>query len=255
MSALLLGLMGGAVAGGTGVLGALTAVVQSHTLVTDEKSIERKLGILLGALFMLVAFSYLNPTLEKMYHGGFASDYEQWSVVAAFVSGLLLMLLFTEFLQEGVAGERAKQENVMSILLILLKNLPIGIAAGAAMNINHSGLSYSILSFIGIHQLFQGIVAALGLSKLGLEAELTIVGSMFIGFVAVISGIFGSVMSQQYFTLMPVMMAFAGGRLMSGPVSRTIEKMKNGPRKIELNPGLFSGMIATLLFIIWKELI
>lgn len=255
MSALLMGLMGGAVAGVTSVLGALTAVVQNQKLVADEKSIERKLGIVLGLLFMLVAFSYLNPTLEKMYHGGFASDYELWSVVAAFISGLLLMLLFTEILQEGVAGERAKQESVMAILLILMKNIPAGMAAGAAMNINHQGLSYSLLSFIGIHQLFQGIVVALGLTRLGLEAELTIVGAMFIGFVALISGISGSVMSHHYFTLMPVLMAFAGGSMMSAPVSRLIEKIKNSPRKIELNPGLFSGMIFTLLFIIWKELV
>lgn len=255
MSALLLGLMGGAVAGGTSVLGALTAVVQNQTLVSDEKSIERKLGIVLGSLFMLVAFSYLNPTLEKMYHGGLASDYELWSVVAAFVAGLLLMLLFTEFLQDGVAGEQAKQENVTSVLLILIKNVPAGMAAGAAMNISHAGLCYSILSFIGIHQLFQGIVVALGFTKLGLEAELTIVGSLFIGLTAVISGIFGSVMSQQYFTLMPVMMAFAGGSLMSEPVSRWIEKRKNNPGKLKFNPGLFSGTIMALLFIIWKELV
>jgi ZIP family zinc transporter len=253
MSGLLLGIIGGAAAGGTSVLGALTTLFQSNTLIADEKSIEQKLGILLGFLLLLASFSYINPTLKTMYHGGFASDYELWSVIAAFIAGPLLMLLFTEVAKEKIAGDEMKRENVQLILLVLLRNIPEGMAAGAAMNVDHSGLSYSLLSFIIMHQLFQGIIVSLSLMGLGLEAELTFVGSMFIGFVVIISGIFGSVVSQESFTLIPVMMAFAGGSMMSAPLSRIIENEKDGPRKLVLNSSLFSGIIVTLFFIIWKE--
>lgn len=255
MSGLLLGIIGGAAAGGISVLGALTTLFQSNSLIADEKSIEQKLGILLGILLLLASFSYFNPTLEKMYHGGFASDYELWSVIAAFIGGPILMLLFAEVAKEKIAGDEAKRENILLILRVLLRNIPEGMAVGAAMNVNHSGLSYSLLCIILMHQLFQGIVASLTLMSLGLEAELTFVGSMFIGFVVIISAIFGSVMSQEYFTLVPVMMAFAGGSMMSAPLSRVIEKLKNGPIKFIFHRRLFSGIIVTLFFIIWKEFV
>lgn len=256
MNGLLLGIIGGAAAGGTSVLGALTAIFQRNVKIHEERLIEYRMGIIVGFLFMLTAFSYLNPVLEKLYHGGLASDYELWSVVAAFVAGLLMMLLYSEFMQDSLAeNDKVRKENILLLLVILLKNIPEGMAAGAAMNIAHSGISYSLLGFIGMHQLFQGVVAAICLKNLGLENELALVGSMFIGFVAVIAGIFGSVMSQQYFMLMPVMMALAGGAMVSMPILRSIEKLKASQRKLELNPGVFSGLIVMLIFIIWKEFV
>lgn len=253
MSGLILGLIGGAIAGGTSVLGALTAIFQKKIKFQEEMIIERRLGVVLGFLFMLTAFSYLNPTLDKLYHGGFAADYELWSVVAAFVSGLLLVLLLSEFIQDSIA--QPNNIHIMILLLTLIKNIPEGIAAGAAMNIGHSGISYSLLCFIGLHQLFQGVVAAMCLLSLGLESELAFVGSLFLGFVAVVASIIGSVMGQEYFRLMPVIAAFAGGAMISAPVSHFIKKIQNSNKRFELNPGLFSGMIVMLIFIIWKEFV
>lgn len=258
MNGLILGIIGGAIAGGTSVLGALTAILQGHSKseLADEKLIERRIGIVLGLLFLLTAFSYINPTLDKLYHGEFARDYELWSVIAAFIGGALMMLLHSEFMHDFLSDQdKSKKENIMLLLNVLLKNVPAGMAAGAAMNIVHSGISYSLLGLIGMHQLFQGVVAAISLSGLGLEKELSFVGSLFIGFVAIVAGIFGSVMSQQYASIMPVVMALAGGAMISVPLLRIVEKMKTTQRKFVLNPGVLSGMIVMLIFIIWKEFI
>jgi zinc transporter ZupT len=261
MNGLILGLIGGAIAGGTSVLGSLTAIFQNNFKIQDEKLIERRLGIIIGLLFMLTAFSYLNPTLDKLYHGGFAADYELWSVVAAFVCGLLLVLLASEFIQDSLAEPKAesipfRNDHILFLLLILVKNIPEGIAAGAAMNIGHAGISYSLLCFIGLHQLFQGVVAAMCLLSLGLDAELAFVGSLFLGFVAVISGIIGSVTSLEYFRLMPVLSAFAGGAMMSSPVLQFIQSIQRSKNhRLVLNPGVLNGLIIMLVFIIWKEIV
>ncbi len=255
MSGIFLGILGGGVAGGAMALGAVSTIFQPQKISLEFKSLEKIFNFVLCGFFLAAAITYLNPSLEKNFHGSLSNNYELWSVVAGAVAGLLLMLLFIEIVRERVAGESRNHDFIEKILFLMMHNFPAGMIAGVSMNIHHSGISYSLLSFLGVHQLFLGTLGARNLMSMGLETELSFVGSIFISSIAMISAILGTVISQKYVTLMPVMLAFAGGCYVGLPANELIEKMKNSHRKIELNPGLFSGMIVTLIFIIWKEFV
>lgn len=255
MNGIMMGILGGAVAGGSMAFGAISTIFQPQKISLEFNSMEKIFNFVLCGFFLAASFSYLNPTLEKNFHGGLTHNYELWSVVAGATAGLLLMLLFIELVHERVAKESSNHESIEKILMLMMHNFPAGMIAGVAMSIHHAGISYSLLCFIGLHQLFLGTLGARNLLSIGLEAELSLVGSLFISSIALISAILGTVLSQKYVTLLPVMLAFAGGCYIGIPANELIEKMKNSSRKIELNPGLFSGMIVTLIFIIWKEFV
>ncbi len=255
MNGIFMGILGGAVAGGAMAFGALSTILQPQKMSLEFNSMEKIFNFVLCGFFLAASFSYINPTLEKNFHGGLTHNYELWSVIAGATAGLLLMLLFIEIVRERVARESRNHESIEKILFLMMHNFPAGMIAGVAMGIHHPGISYSLLCFIGVHQLFLGTLGARNLLSMGLESELSFVGSLFISSIAVISAILGTVLSQKYVSLLPVMLAFAGGCYVGIPVNEWIEKMKKGQRKIELNPGLFSGMIVTLIFIIWKEFV
>ncbi len=240
MGGLFSGLLGGIFIGAATIIGALTIIFQD-SLIDEENFIERRLELFLGFVLLLTAFNFISPT---------------WDITFSFVSGMFFILFSKRFIERTNDlnfSFHKREENRVALLLflILIKNIPEGLAAGAAMNISHAGLSYSLLSIIILNSLFQGGMAAVCFRALGLDPILSTVGAMFIAIVGLGSSAFGGYMSKGNLQLISNILAFSGGAMMSRNVQEALSKVKVK----SVNPTLVSGVVVTLILIIWKELL
>jgi zinc transporter ZupT len=257
MGGLSLGLIGGFIAGCAMALGALSILLNKKTNIAvavnsdEEKSIEGKFEFFLAFLFAATAISFIKHPQPH---------YVAWSLMAAFFAGTVCFLFTHSFMNQAFSDnfalpKKGEKSAIFILIMIFLKNIPEGLAAGAIMNIDHSGLSYSLMSIIGLHALFVGVVCAYSFLTLGLDPALSFVGVLFLALVESVAGAVGGFLSQEMLSLLPLIIAFAGGALLSVKLRSVLLSKHIKHNKIFRNPSLVSGMIVMLIFIIWKELL
>lgn len=239
MGGLYLGFIGGAIAAGATTVGAMAIFFKNHS---QNSLLNFKLDFFIGLLLAITAFS--SPA---------------WSIVFSFMVGILFSkasrLLIENFFMASIALNPAQQKTVYLLFLIVLKNIPEGMAAGATMSLTHAGLGNSLLTVIVLQNLIDGLAAAFCFLLLGLSPFLAMLGAMATGLVELFAGIFGGFMGHEIAELLPVIIAFSGGAMMSPTLESLLVKAKTESKKILVNPNFISGMVVTFIFIIWKELL
>jgi zinc transporter, ZIP family len=246
MNGLFLGLMGGVAASIATIVGAL--LIFFKIKFNKESAFKLQLDFFIGLLLTITAVSLIYPTsIEKNINLG----------IAAFVLGFLILILSKIMLKnvlESIAiNNIEEQKAILFILVIMLKNIPVGLAAGASMNLSHGGLGNSLLTAIAFHNIFEGTVLALCFLSLGLDPLLAIIGVMGSGLISIASGLVGGYSSQESLIILPMLMAFAGGALMSTIMYEAIRLIIREFRKLLLSPSFVSAIVVMLIFIVWKE--
>ncbi|MGZ3787017.1 MAG: hypothetical protein ACXVLQ_00760 [Bacteriovorax sp.] len=258
MGGLISGLLGGGIISGSMVFGSLLALMQSSSS-REEEFIEGKMELVLSMAFFATALSFIHPAFEAIYRGSFSGNSEMWSLMLVLVLAVFIVSLSRHFISKSVVSAAAlnsdtEQLAATTLLFITLKNIPGGLIAGASMNIAHTGLSYSLMTGIAMHSLLKGMIAAQCFLLLGLDSALAFVGVMFISLIGFVAGVLGGYMSKEVLGLMPFLMAFASGTMLEATVHQISNKIKIESRRRLLNPSLVSGIIVTLLFILWRGL-
>lgn len=244
MGGLFSGLIGGVFIGAATILGALTIIFHNQ-FIDEENFFEKTFEIFLGLIFLLTATNLISPTRNLAF---------------SFTCGLFFIFFSKKFIQRAsdhnfAFYEKEEQRISLLLLLIFLKNIPLGLASGVSMNIANTGLSYSLLVVIGVNALLQGAVAAVCFKGLGLDPVLSFVGAMFIATVSLAASAVGGYMSKESLEIISNTLAFSGGALMSREIQNVLSKVKVRDRRFIVNPTLASGVVVTLILIIWKELL
>ncbi|MFA6238306.1 MAG: hypothetical protein WC635_13315 [Bacteriovorax sp.] len=239
MGGLFLGLIGGMIAGGATTVGALPILFKNKY---QNPLLKMKLDFFIGLLLTTTALNNISL-----------------SVVISIILGIIFVksskLMIDNIFMESIALNPSDKKSVFIILLLILKNIPEGMAAGASLSLSHTGLGHSILSAIVIQDLFDGLTAALCFLSLGLSPLFAFAGAVGTGIVEFFSGIFGGYMGHEIAELLPLIIAFAGGAMISSAIEEVLIKAKDESKKIVSNPHFVSGMIVMLILIIWKELL
>lgn len=239
MGGLYLGFIGGAIAAGATTVGAMAIFLKNYS---ENSLLNFKLDFFIGILLAITALS--SPS---------------WSIVFSFLVGILFSkasrLLIENFFMVSIALSPAQQKTVYLLFLIVLKNIPEGMAAGASMSLTHAGLGNSLLSVIVLQNLIDGLAAALCFLLLGLSPFLALLGAMATGMVEFFAGIFGGFIGHEIAELLPVIIAFSGGAMMSSVLENLLVKAKAESKKILVSPNFINGIVVTFIFIIWKELL
>ncbi len=259
MGGLFSGLIGGLIFGGATIVGSVAMLFFDQSFEHENK-IEKKLEYLLGFLLVFIVLIFITPVFEKFYQFSFSKNYELWSLVIAFLVGTLFISLATRFVEEMADTNisfKIYDEKKATILLLLtiVKTIPSGLASGAAINIGHQGLSFSIVTGIGMHALFQGAVAALCFMQLGIDPVLTMIGSLFFAFIGLAASAVGGFLGYQNLNFIPIIFSFVAGTLITPKVQEIFRKIEQKEGRWKLNPNFVSGVIVTVIFIVWKELL
>ncbi|MBC7537807.1 MAG: hypothetical protein H7281_03240 [Bacteriovorax sp.] len=248
MNGLFLGLIGGAVVSIATIVGALLIYFKDN--FNSEPLFKLKLDFFAGLLLIITAANLLYPnSIEKNISLN----------VAAFFLGFLILILSKSILKiildTIVINNQEEQKAILFILIVMLKNIPVGLAAGASMNLSHDGVSNSLLTALAFHNLIEGTAVALCFLSLGLEPIMAVVGALVVSILAIAAGLFGGYFGQESLNILSLIMAFAGGALMSSIIQEALGIAIREIRKILLKPNFVSAIVVMLIFIVWKELL
>ncbi|MDD4972847.1 MAG: hypothetical protein PHY93_00770 [Bacteriovorax sp.] len=251
MDGLFLGLIGGAVASIATVFGAFLIFFNDNfNFKFNKDSLSKlRLDFFVGLLLTTTAASLYPATFERNINLG----------IAAFILGVLFLILSKSILKNVLAAivinNIEEQRAILFILVVMLKNIPVGLAAGAAMNLSHSGVGNSLLAALVFHNLFDGTALVLCFLSLGFDSLIAIMGAVLVSVVTIVASLFGSFLSLESLNILPLIMAFAGGALMSAIMQEAGSLVKKESRRILLSPKFGSAIVVMLIFIVWKELL
>lgn len=237
MGGLHLGILGGLITSGVTAIGALPVLLKQQI---DFKDINYKYEFFIGLLLAVSVFHQLSQAL-----------------VLAFFLGAIFIQASKSFIEKivmpGIYLSAVKRQAVLLILLLLLKNIPEGLAAGAAMSMSHSGLGNSLLMIILIQDLLDGLFIGLCFLSLGLSPFYAFLGALGSGGVESISALLGGYSGREFSAMVPLLMAFSAGAMVNNAVMELFSKIKisffRERVKMFLGARFVNALVILLLFI------
>lgn len=221
MSVLFLSTIGGLISAVSTGAGSLLAPLfgRFETLRKYHMSMDFALGVMLSA----VAFSLVGPEIIKGTH------------TALVFLGLVVGGVFIYLTHKMIDSQNSK---VLLIGALLFHNFPEGMGAGASlagMNLNEA---IPLQVAISIQNIAEGLLLTLLLRGLGVKMSLAVIGGIVSGLVEFSGAIVAGLVMQETTTLLPFLLALAGGSMMMSVGLEIYENLSLGKK---IRPSQFLG--------------
>lgn len=239
MNGLLMGLLGGGISALATIAGGFPILSQNSRVIQLLKNIN--MDFVIGVMLSASAFSLIIPAFNRSTQMGL--------LLLTLLCGVLF-IKSVGFILEKINLKNDSLKNNKSALLFIIAmmahNLPEGIAAGASMTIGETHQSYSLLSAIAIQNIPEGLTTALSFIAIGVSPLFAFLGNLSTGLVELIGGIIGGYLSAKIEGSLPLMMAFAGGAMMSVTIMEMMARVKEKSFRFFIQPGFISGIALML---------
>lgn len=247
MSGLILGLIGGGVSGLATTLGGAPILIKDSKIGKILKNIN--MDFVIGLMLSAAAFSLIWPAYSRVYMMP-SKYYEFFLVSLALVGGVIFIKSAGKFLEYVLRHNENARENKKAMLFVIammVHNFPEGLASGASMTLPGSQ-GYSLLGAIALQNVPEGFTTALSFITLGVNPLMAFFGNMVTGIVELVGGMIGGYMSSKIDGVLPILMAFAGGAMMSVVLGELADKLKEGSYRFLYRPGFLSGVALVIVF-------
>lgn len=240
MQGLLLGLVGGGAVGLATIIGA-TPMMSSVSVIQDLLK-RIKFDFFLGLMLTATFLGLLIPAFQENNHHPFIY------IFMAMITGILFVQatkIGFQLLMKKMNQEKSKDDMraIVFVLAIVIQNIPEGLAAGASMTIPNFMQALSLLGVIVIQDLTEGVTTGLSLLSLGLTKRNAFIGVALTGIFEAFFGILGGYLSSTILGIMPLILAFAGGAMLSVTLGEVLEKIKETNFKFLYNTNFISGIL------------
>lgn len=250
MEGLLLGLIGGGVSGLATTLGGVPILLNDSKIGKFLKNIN--MDFVIGLMLSAAAFSLIWPAYQRVYSKVALDERRlQFIIISAALFGGIIFIKsagkIIEYLLRNSENLHKNKKALLFVIAMMVHNFPEGLASGAAMTIpGKEGIS--LLSAIAIQNLPEGFTTALSFVTLGVNPLMAFVGTIVTGLVELFGGIIGGYMSYKIDGILPLLMAFAGGAMMSVVLTEVAEKLKNESYGFLARPSFLSGVALVIIF-------
>ena len=250
MSGLILGIIGGGVSGLSTTIGAVPILMKNSNIGNFLNNI--KMDFVIGLMLSAAAFSLIWPAYYKVYalHSIDDRRLQFFIISTALISGIVFIKGAGKLIEIFWKNNKVLLKNKKSFLFVIammVHNFPEGLASGAAMTMNgNEGIS--LLGAIAIQNIPEGFATALSFITLGLNPWMSFLGTVVTGLVEIVGGLVGGYMSQRINGLLPILMAFAGGAMMSVVLTEMSEKLKVQSFSFLVRPSFLSGVFLVIVF-------
>jgi ZIP family zinc transporter len=250
MEGLLLGLVGGGVSGLATTLGAVPILMNDSKIGRFLKNIN--MDFVIGLMLSAAAFSLIWPAYAKVYSHGELDDRRfQFLIISAALFGGILFIKsagkLIEYALRNNENIRKNKKAMLFVIAMMVHNFPEGLASGATMTLPGSE-GFSLLSAIAIQNIPEGFTTALSFITLGVNPIMAFLGTVVTGLVELGGGLIGGYMSEKIEGVLPLLMAFAGGAMMSVVLSELVEKLKDESFGFLVRPSFLSGVALVIIF-------
>lgn len=243
------GLIGGGISGIATLLGALPILVNTSKLGKVLSKIN--MDFLIGFMLSAAAFSLILPAFNTLLTNETESLSSNFvTLSSSLILGFYFIKLTGQILEKALTGREKNLESKKAFLFVIammVHNFPEGLAAGATMQLPDSK-GYSLLGAIALQNIPEGFTTALSFLTLGLSPLAAFFGAAMTGVVELIGGVVGSYLSSSIDGVLPILMSFAGGAMMSVIASEILEKIKLESYGFIYGPSFLSGISLVLIF-------
>lgn len=250
MSAIILGLIGGGVSGLATALGATPILMKNSKIGKYLKNIN--MDFVIGLMLSAAAFSLIWPAFLKVYgYEGIDERKNQFILISlSLFAGILFIKgagSLIEYCMRNNENVKKNKKALLFVIAMMVHNFPEGLASGATMNLpGTEGLS--LLGAIAIQNIPEGFTTALSFITLGVSPIMAFSGAVVTGLVELFGGIIGGYASSKIAGLLPLLMSFAGGAMMSVVLGELADKLKGESYAFLVRPNFLSGVALVIIF-------
>ena len=250
MDGLLLGLIGGSVSGLSTTIGAVPILMKNSKIGKFLSKIN--MDFVIGLMLSAAAFSLIWPAYHQVYADNSNNERNvQFLIISAALLGGIAFIkcagILIEYVMRNNENMLKNKKSFLFIMAMMVHNFPEGLASGAAMTLpGNEGIS--LLGAIAFQNIPEGFATALSFITLGVNPWMSFLGTVITGLVELGGGVIGGYLSQQVHGLLPVLMAFAGGAMMSVVLSEMTEKLKGQNFNFLVRPSFLSGVALVIVF-------
>lgn len=250
MNGLLLGLIGGGVSGLATTLGAVPILMDNSRIGKFLKNIN--MDFVIGLMLSAAAFSLIWPAYAKVYTSELMSEKQfQFMIIsAALLAGILFIKsagIIIEHVMKNNENLKKNKKALLFVIAMMVHNFPEGLASGASMTLPGTE-GYSLLGAIALQNVPEGFTTALSFLALGVSPIMSFFGAFVTGLVELFGGLIGGYLSSKIDGILPLLMAFAGGAMMSVVLNELAEKLKGESYGFLVRPSFLSGVALVLIF-------
>ena len=250
MNGLILGLIGGGVSGLSTTIGAVPILMKNSKIGNFLNNIN--MDFVIGLMLSAAALSLIWPAYHKVYGLSSIDDrsLQFFIISAALIGGIIFIKGAGKLIEMMLKNNESLLKNKKSFLFIIammIHNFPEGVASGAAMTMTGNE-GVSLLGAIAIQNIPEGFATALSFITLGVNPWMSFLGTVITGLVELFGGLIGGYLSQRINGLLPILMAFAGGAMMSVVLTEMSEKLKVQSFSFLIRPSFLSGVILVIVF-------
>ncbi len=250
MNGIVLGLIGGGVSGLATTLGAMPILMNDSKIGKFLKNIN--MDFVIGLMLSAAAFSLIWPAYQKVYsHAVLEERKFQFALISmALIGGIVFIKSAGRLIEYCMRNNKNVQQNKKALLFVIammVHNFPEGLASGATMTLPGSE-GISLLSAIAIQNIPEGFTTALSFITLGVSPMMAFWGTVVTGLVELFGGLIGGYASSQIEGILPLLMSFAGGAMMSVVLGELAEKLKDQSYGFLVRPSFLSGVALVIIF-------
>lgn len=250
MEGLILGLIGGGVSGLATTLGGLPILMNNSKIGKFLNKIN--MDFVIGLMLSAAAFSLIWPAYQKVYSSSAMNErqYQFMIISAALLGGIAFIKCAGRVIEYVMRNNLNLQKNKKALLFVIammVHNFPEGLASGATMTLPGTQ-GYSLLGAIALQNVPEGFTTALSFITLGVNPMMAFLGTVVTGLVELGGGMIGGYMSAKIDGVLPLLMAFAGGAMMSVVLGELAEKLKGESYGFLVRPSFLSGVALVIIF-------
>lgn len=248
MNGLLMGLIGGGVSGLATTCGAIPILLKNKRITNLLKNIN--MDFVTGVMLSAAAFALIWPAYASVFERNNKTADIIWVSLALALGILFISSVgrLIEYLMRNKENVKQNKKAMLFVIAMMVHNFPEGLASGASMTMPQSTQGYSLLSAIAIQNVPEGLTTALSFVTLGLTPLIAFFGAMLTGIVELVGGLIGGFLSHKVEGVLPLLMSFAGGAMMSVTIVEIVERLKAERMRFLMGPSFLSGILLMILF-------
>lgn len=250
MNGIVLGLIGGGVSGLATTLGAVPILMNDSKIGKFFKN--NNMDFVIGLMLSAAAFSLIWPAYQRVYANEVMAErkIQLLLISMALIGGILFIKSAERLIQCFMKNNENAQKNkkaFLFVIAIMVHNFPEGLASGATMTLPGTE-GFSLLAAIAIQNIPEGFTTALSFITLGVNPMMAFIGTFVTGLVELFGGLIGGYASSQIEGILPILMSFAGGAMMSVVLGELAEKLKGESYGFLVRPSFLSGVVLVIVF-------
>ncbi len=242
-----LGFIGGGISGLATVTGAVPVLFNKSKVgqFLEKINMDFVTGLMLSAAAFSLIFPAFSAIGKNKVHPSYLNFFTLSFALLLGVEFIKKTASFLDLVLTSISTE--KKKALLFVVAMMVHNFPEGIASGATMTL--PGVQgHSLLGAIALQNFPEGFTTALSFLALGLNPILAFMGAATTGLVELVGGIIGGYLSVRIDGILPLLMSFAGGAMMSVVLSEILEKTKKENFSFMFRPSFLSGVALVLIF-------